>query len=557
MSRYDPYKDEEIFAVPEDHLLEEHVMLPEENRLDISGPAEEEERGRFSFAKQLLGSAFRGGAIVLSLVMVTAGLVLAEPEELGENASRLSGRLSRAKRPVFEKTESVSAEDLAALWNGDENAPHDYDLEHPVRSVEPTCGEDGFTVYRCAGCGEEKTVTVPKLGHTPLPPEVLSEKEATCAEEGLKEEIVRCADCGEEIERKTQIIPAKGHMPAEPVRENETASSCTEAGSYVEIISCSVCGAELSRTLITHEALGHEAAPPVIENEVPSTCTAEGSHDEVSYCARCGEELERKKVALPLAEHSPGPGSEEIVTAASCVKEGLRDIVIRCEVCGEELERRSETIAALGHSPGEAKRINEIKPSCTEDGSYEIAVYCAVCGEELSRESFSLVARGHDYEERVTAPTCTMDGYTEHVCSRCGDSYRTDETEALGHYFELGWNEEAPTRCSRCGTNAVTIKYNGDNTFAYTINSGFAAQISQMGEVRGEMYILDSGGNWLSAESVFWSPGAGNKGTVYINVPPGYIGPISCHLCFMFYNRQQEYMVISPSVSITEYNVMV
>ncbi len=35
----------------------------------------------------------------------------------------------------------------------------------------------------------------------------------------------------------------------------------------------------------------------------------------------------------------------------------------------------------------------------------------------------------HKYEERVVAPTCTEDGYTEHKCS-CGDSYRDSEVAA-------------------------------------------------------------------------------------------------------------------------------
>ena len=43
---------------------------------------------------------------------------------------------------------------------------------------------------------------------------------------------------------------------------------------------------------------------------------------------------------------------------------------------------------------------------------------------------------GHDYENVVVAPTCTKEGYTEHTCARCGDSYRDGYTDALGHQYE-------------------------------------------------------------------------------------------------------------------------
>ncbi len=40
----------------------------------------------------------------------------------------------------------------------------------------------------------------------------------------------------------------------------------------------------------------------------------------------------------------------------------------------------------------------------------------------------------HSYIETVVEPTCTEKGYTLHKCS-CGDEYRDNETEALGHLF--------------------------------------------------------------------------------------------------------------------------
>ena len=59
--------------------------------------------------------------------------------------------------------------------------------------------------------------------------------------------------------------------------------------------------------------------------------------------------------------------------------------------------------------------------------SCDAAETCTLCGETNG------IALGHTYTARVVAPGCTEAGYTAHVCSRCGDSYNTDEVAALGH----------------------------------------------------------------------------------------------------------------------------
>ena len=41
----------------------------------------------------------------------------------------------------------------------------------------------------------------------------------------------------------------------------------------------------------------------------------------------------------------------------------------------------------------------------------------------------------HEYVDEVVTPTCTEKGYTEYTCSKCGRSYKSDYTDALGHDF--------------------------------------------------------------------------------------------------------------------------
>ncbi|MBR7009470.1 MAG: carbohydrate-binding domain-containing protein, partial [Oscillospiraceae bacterium] len=85
------------------------------------------------------------------------------------------------------------------------------------------------------------------------------------------------------------------------------------------------------------------------------------------------------------------------------------------------------------HTPGDPVVENNVAATCTAAGSYDSVVYCTECGEELSRETVTVPALGHDYVAVVTEPTCTEAGFTTYTCSRCGDNYTDNATEALGH----------------------------------------------------------------------------------------------------------------------------
>ena len=65
----------------------------------------------------------------------------------------------------------------------------------------------------------------------------------------------------------------------------------------------------------------------------------------------------------------------------------------------------------------------------------------------------------HQYASTVTAPTCTVQGYTTYRCSVCGDTYKDNYKNALGHDFGAWTQSKAPTciakgeetrKCSRC-----------------------------------------------------------------------------------------------------------
>ena len=86
-----------------------------------------------------------------------------------------------------------------------------------------------------------------------------------------------------------------------------------------------------------------------------------------------------------------------------------------------------EEVPAIGH---EYVITESIDGDCTKDGS---VTYTCECGDSYTEYTY---AKGHEYQETVYEPTCEEDGYTDHVCSVCGDSYQDNIVDAFGHNYE-------------------------------------------------------------------------------------------------------------------------
>ena len=110
-----------------------------------------------------------------------------------------------------------------------------------------------------------------------------------------------------------------------------------------------------------------------------------------------------------------------ITTAATCTTAGVRTYT--CTKCGET---KTEAIDALGHDM--VTDAAAVPATCTETGLTE-GSHCSRCDYVVAPTVTS--ALGHDYQETVVAATEEAGGYTEHTCSRCGDSYRDNETDPL------------------------------------------------------------------------------------------------------------------------------
>ena len=184
----------------------------------------------------------------------------------------------------------------------------------------------------------------------------------------------------------------------------------------------------------------HQAGEPVKENEVAPTCTEEGSYEDVVYCTLCGEEISRQTVSVPALGHA----YQEDVKAPTCTEKGYTTYT--CSRCGDTY---TVTVDKVDHAPSPAFNENYVDPTCTEEGSYEEVIICTICGTEISRQKVSVPALGHAYQEDVKAPTCTEMGYTTYTCSRCGDTYKGNYTDAAGHKPSDWIIDREPTTSSK------------------------------------------------------------------------------------------------------------
>ena len=68
----------------------------------------------------------------------------------------------------------------------------------------------------------------------------------------------------------------------------------------------------------------------------------------------------------------------------------------------------------------------------------------------------------HQYDSFTTLPTCTESGYTTYTCTVCEDSYRTDETDPIGH----DWQETSRTGagCETDGEILYTCSHDETHT---------------------------------------------------------------------------------------------
>ncbi len=279
-----------------------------------------------------------------------------------------------------------------------------------LERVDPTCLTLGYDRYLCIECGQiEKRDYEAALGHAYQSSVI---REATCEAPGKTLDI--CQRCGD---TKETTIPQGEHEFSTTV----IPATCTSPGYTIR--ECAVCGEHHIEDITA--ALAHNYVAKV----TPATC--EGGGRTLHICEGCGSSF-ITDYTDPLG-HSWDEGKE--ITGATCTGEGMTEYT--CVRCGAT---RLEGDAAAGHVPGDPA-------TCTTPQ------LCTRCGAVIEN------ALGHDYQEEVTAPTCTEMGYTTYTCTRCGDSYQGEYTDLAPHDYQ---EKVTPPTCTEMGHSTFTCSWCGD-----------------------------------------------------------------------------------------------
>ena len=319
-------------------------------------------------------------------------------------------------------------------------AEHTHTLGDWVTDKAATCTEDGQRHQICSTCGETiKTEKIPATGHT----EVIDAAVApTCTQTGLTEG-KHCSVCNKVLVAP-QIVAVTGHVEGE--WRIDQPSTCTEAGLKYQV--CSVCGEIVKIGMIP--ASGHT---PVVYPAILPTCTEAGL-TEGKHCSVCGEVLVAQQ-SVPATGHT-----EAVVPAVAptCTIAGFT-IGKYCTDCGKILLAQQGG-PAVGHTEVVDPAV---APTCTETGLTE-GKHCSVCGEDLVVQQ-SVPATGHTkVVDKAVPPTCTQSGKTRGShCSVCGKVLIVQEViPATGHTpdeWVVDWNATCATAgrkhltCATCGQN--------------------------------------------------------------------------------------------------------
>ncbi len=392
--------------------------------------------------------------------------------------------------------------------NGDKptHEKHTYSQE----IIEPTCTEEGYTVYKCE-CGDSfKDDFVPANKHQE---KIIAGTPSTCETHGLSDGIV-CTVCKEVISRQEELPLAEhslktldGKHPtctepgytqktyctvcdtvieeSEELQPNghaeETISgrepTCTEEG-LSEGIKCVTCG----ETVIKQEILPVKGHTPEIIPEQPANCLETG-WTEYSICIDCNEMITYGE-EIPKAPHteipipaktatcaSPGwtegakcsycgvitsepeeiivPHTENIISGmpASCDSQGYTDAIV-CSVCNITITP-SQPIPCIPHTP---EVIQRCEPTCLSPGNEEYE-RCSVCFTFLT-EYITIPELGHNPTVIPEIPaTCTSTGLSEGIkCSRCSYVIKQQQTTPYAHKLASEHDDLIHyDKCSLCG----------------------------------------------------------------------------------------------------------
>ena len=330
-------------------------------------------------------------------------------------------------------------------------------VEHDftVDIIEPTCQDEGYRIYWCRQCGYEYDDILPATGHT-----YDSDCDAdcnVCGEERYGETTLSFADISYRVVYSSMYQEwAFGSLHL----RNDKAGSTSSVGSYYNPVRI------YANSTVT---ISYPHMTQLVLNAYNSTTYLTGLTTTLN------------NAGLTYTRN----GTEFTITFDQPVD--------------------SITLTAAGQF-----RLYSIIATAERDHVYDndCDATCNACGAVRDAD--------HVYDGVVTAPDCENSGYTTYTCQNCGDSYKADYTEAVGHNY-VGEQTKAPTcaevgmmtyTCSACGDSyteeiaALGHDYNSVVTAPDCVNGGYTTYTCQnCGDSYKADYTEAVGHNYLGEQT--------------------------------------------------------
>lgn len=222
-------------------------------------------------------------------------------------------------------------------------------------------------------------------------------------------------------------------------------ATCRDNGSYKIVHFCKLCDYSDTTSTITIQALGHDMSQP----EITKTATCAQFGEKVSKCSRCDTTI---ITYLPKMPHSWAEDST-LILQATCENKGA--VSIKCTVCDTV---KIDSIDAIGHLFDTQYTI-DIKVGCENAGLK--SKHCLHEGCAAAIDSVWEAELGHMMvtDTIYKEATCTENGLTKRICTRCDYVEDNVSTPKHGHEPSDTFTIDLNPTCLNEGARSVHCLY--------------------------------------------------------------------------------------------------
>ena len=384
-------------------------------------------------------------------------------------------------------------------------AASDYNVNHVhqygswMTAKAATCLEEGMQMKTCSLCGDKKTQTTAKTGHTEVKDAAV---EATCTSTG-KTEGSHCSVCGTVIKAQTEIAKKAHTYGSWKVVKSVT---CTVDGSKER--SCTECGKKET------QAIAKTGHTEVKDAAVEATCTSTGK-TEGSHCSVCGTVI---KAQTEIAKKAHTYGSWKVVKSATCTVDGSKER--SCTECGK---KETQAIAKTGHT--EVKDA-AVEATCTSTGKTE-GSHCSVCGTVIKAQT-EIAKKAHTWGawKTISSATVFAPKKQKRTCTRCNNAY---EKRFSGEKLKktISVTQSSLTMQVKQKTTAFRVTFaNGDSVKSWTSSNTRIVKV--FGKSNGTCTITAQ--NRTGSATITITLKSGLQKSVKVNVQKGAVAASSLKL---------------------------